>query len=74
MLYTLEDFINQTYPHPPEMQQLGIRRGQHMANVLQENKPYLLKQARNAGVDPFYDDAKIPEFLAYIGTRWESMV
>ena len=74
MKYTFANYLDQCFPHPPEMKQLGIRRGQNMAHVLQENKPYLLEQARKAGVDPFYNDAKIPEFLAYVGTRWDSMV
>lgn len=74
MEYTFADFLDQCFPHPPECAQLGIRRGQRMANLLQEQKPYLFKQARNAGVDPFYDDAKIPNFLAYIGTHWDSVV
>lgn len=74
MEYTFTDYLDQCFPHPPECTQLGIRRGQRMADMLRESKPYLHRQAQNADVSPFYDDAKIPAFLAYVGTRWDSMV
>lgn len=69
MQYTFQDFINETFPHPKNT---PLRRGQRMAHILQTRRFDLFEQAQEMGLNPFYDDAKIPEFLAYVGTNWDN--
>ena len=50
----------------------GIRWGQHLWNTLVVEHPQLAREMRRQGVDPFYDNAKVPKFLHYTRTHWNS--
>lgn len=44
----------------------GMREGQHAFNVVQASRPDIARAAIKAGLDPFYDDAKLPEFWDFV--------
>ena len=44
----------------------GLRKGQSYMNALMEINPAVYSSVTATEVDPFYDDAKIPRFLACI--------
>lgn len=52
----------------------NIRLGQQYSNTLYLTKPPLgtYITTRASHVDPFYDDAKLPEFLEYVARIWNS--
>jgi hypothetical protein len=41
----------------------GLRKGQTFFNVLREFEPELADRLIGTAVDPFYNDAKLPEFV-----------
>jgi hypothetical protein len=41
----------------------GLRKGQTFFNVLRELAPELADRLIGTAVDPFYNDAKLPEFV-----------
>jgi hypothetical protein len=47
------------------------RAGQAYFNLLNEVRPDLAEYVRGTLYDPFYRDARIPEFLAFIASRWD---
>ena len=51
-----------------------LRLGQQYSNTLHLAKPALGKYIaeRVPNVDPFYDDARLPEFLEYVAGIWNS--
>jgi len=46
------------------------RVGQWMFNVLHEMRPELANAVRGGDLDPFYDDAKIDNFLNWVSKNW----
>jgi len=46
------------------------RLGQTYFNVLTEFNPRLAEQVRGSALDPFYQDIRIVEFLAFVGENW----
>lgn len=46
------------------------RAGQAAFNILHQHRPDLANMVRNTGLDPFYDDDKLPGFLVWISERW----
>lgn len=43
-----------------------LRIGQHMFNTLEARHADIAAYIRGTYVDPFYDDKRIPEFLAFV--------
>lgn len=52
--------------HPAQHQ----RRGQYAFNLLCEVRPDLSEQVRTTVIDPFYDDNRLPVFLAWVQEQW----
>lgn len=46
------------------------RRGQAYFNVLHDVRPDLASQVRGTRLDPFHNDARVPEFLARVCLIW----
>jgi hypothetical protein len=46
------------------------RLGQTYFNVLYRIRPHLAEQVRATDLDPFFDDNRIPSFLAFIEANW----
>lgn len=69
--YTFLDFLDDTFPHPPEAKARGVRRGQRMSSLLEIHKTALARCAQQHKLDPYYDDQLIPAFLTFIGTHWD---
>lgn len=46
------------------------RRGQAYFNVLYDVKPNLADKVRGTLLDPFHNDARIPDFIVYVVTHW----
>lgn len=46
------------------------RRGQAYFNVLHDVRPDLARQVRGTIKDPFYDDRRVPKFLAWVCLHW----
>ena len=46
------------------------RRGQRAFNVLRDMRPDLAERVRSTGVDPFYEDSRLPAFLAWVEANW----
>lgn len=49
-----------------ERRAYGIRRGQEMFNLLHDHSPEYADTIRGGPADPYYHDARIPEFLALL--------
>lgn len=47
----------------------GIRRGQAAFNKLHDMRPNLAYTINGTEYDPFYDDEKIPAFVAWVEKR-----
>jgi hypothetical protein len=47
-------------------QRPGMRKGQTFYNVLLELEPELAERLVGTADDPFYDDAKLPDFLVRV--------
>ncbi len=47
------------------------RLGQTYFNVLSEARPVLAEKVRSTPLDPFYQDARIGEFLTFITEGWD---
>jgi hypothetical protein len=47
-------------------QRHGLRKGQTFYNVLRELEPELAEQLAGTAEDPYYDDSKLPDFLARV--------
>ncbi len=50
------------------------REGQRASNALWAIDPHLHRGMRRAGLDPFYDDAKLPEFWSWLEQLTPSLV
>lgn len=48
----------------------GVRWGQAYWNVLTEADNDLANDIRGRSIDPFYDDARLGDFLYYIQRKW----
>jgi hypothetical protein len=48
------------------------RLGQTYFNILYAERPDLSERVRGTGLDPFYSDAVVPEFLTWLGANWDS--
>ncbi len=48
----------------------GVRKGQCYWNTLDKLRPDLTPQLRGGLLDPFYDDGRLPEFLAEVQRIW----
>ena len=46
------------------------RRGQAYFNVLHDVRPDLAKQIQSTALDPFYNDARLPQFCAWLSQHW----
>lgn len=46
------------------------RRGQAYFNVLDDVRPDLADQVRAMALDPFHNDDKVPQFLAWVCLHW----
>lgn len=46
------------------------RRGQAYFNVLHDIDPSLAKSICGTGLDPFYNDKRLPAFLSHVATAW----
>jgi hypothetical protein len=46
------------------------RRGQTYMNLLQTVRPGLYAKLVGSSTDPFHDDARIPQFLAWLAKEW----
>lgn len=46
------------------------RRGQAYFNVLHDVRPDLAEKVRNTPMDPFHDDARLPQFFAWVCLHW----
>lgn len=57
-------WIERCEEHPSE------RRGQALFNTLELAMPHLAREMRGTGVDPFYDDARLPLAWTWIGASW----
>jgi hypothetical protein len=58
------------YLHAVELamrERRGMRKGQTFFNVLLELEPELAHCLEDTADDPFYNDAKLPEFLLRVG-------
>jgi hypothetical protein len=44
----------------------GLRKGQTFFDVLSEMEPELAHRLTDTADDPFYDDAKLPQFLTHV--------
>ena len=47
-----------------------LRRGQVAFNVLHTVNPYLALKITGTRRDPYYDDARLPEFYRYVAENW----
>lgn len=66
MTVTFEDYLID-FAHREHGAQ---RHGQVLFNLLSEQHPKLAERVLISGVDPFYDNARIPEFLAWCREHW----
>ena len=66
--FTFNDYLTTWSRH----QEPSQRSGQWAFNLLQETRPDLSnKVCGDALNDPFYDDRKLPNFLAWVAVRWD---
>lgn len=66
---TLGHYITQyAETHIPEQ-----RRGQMAFNLLTVMHPVLAEAVRGSLHDPFYDDARLPEFFDFVGVFWDNL-
>lgn len=49
---------------------LDERKGQAFFNELLVVRPDIAERARGSALDPFYQDARLPEFLAFVAVKW----
>lgn len=47
------------------------RRGQWAFNVLSAQRPDLAEFVRASGLDPFYEDSRMNDFLDFVGENWD---
>jgi hypothetical protein len=52
-------------------QERSLRAGQTMFNVLCQMKPEIANKIRATENDPFYENNRIPAFLAVVDELWE---
>lgn len=49
-----------------------LRWGQAHFNVLHDVHPDLSARVHNTELDPFYLDERIPQFLAFVSSNWDT--
>lgn len=69
VVMTREARVAAAYDIP--LEKLGLRKGQRVFNMLWALRPDLADELRTTYCDPFYDDARLPEFWEYIEGRWD---
>lgn len=50
---------------------LGIRRGQHLFNLLDMYAPHMATKISGTENDPFYSEHRIPKFMEWLRQNWE---
>jgi hypothetical protein len=48
------------------------RMGQAYFNALHEVDPDIANSARGSAIDPFYNDAVMPEFMTFVAVRYDA--
>lgn len=61
-------FMDVTYAY---VNALDWRYGQTCFNVLFSIEPELANSIRGTELDPFHDDKRVPEFLAWLRDQWD---
>ena len=62
--YTVE--ADARFRHPG----LNERKGQAFFNELLVVRPDIAERVRGTVLDPFYQDARLPEFLSFVAKEW----
>jgi len=62
---TFQDFLNTAKNVP-----VGLRTGQHLYNTLAKVRPDIADVLMETGLDPFYDDNRVPAAIATIKANW----
>lgn len=63
----LRQYVTDAYANRP----IDQRRGQWMFNLLARVRPSLAEKIRSGPLDPFYDDSRVDDFLAYVTEHWK---
>jgi hypothetical protein len=72
---TFEDYVVHCAHVPRRTSTYGMdtgnmRAGQVYMNELDTLRPVLAQQVRNADLDPYYIDERIPAFLEFVMNNW----
>lgn len=62
---TYEEFATEARAVPE-----NVRPGQHAYNVLNRVRPDIAKEITNSLVDPFHNDARLPQFMWFVRELW----
>ena len=62
---SLDEFLDQAKCVPTQ-----FRKGQYFYNLLAKVRPELAHMLMEVGVDPFYDDKRIPAAIQFLQANW----
>lgn len=73
VMMTYARYLVEVAKYQAKYMPLGQRQGQCYFNMLHEVRPDLANQIRgNVELDPFYVDARIGNFLAWVCNNWDN--